>query len=70
MREYHKWEPEETNHPMIMSLIDILIGDEPSEDLGTNLKEIAVPDHLQEQFTKAKQEELKLIMEDSSNSKN
>ncbi|XP_067933658.1 protein HGH1 homolog [Watersipora subatra] len=61
IREYHKWEAETTIHPMIMNLIDILIGDEPSAEVGSNLKEISVPGHLQEQFNKAKQAELDQI---------
>ncbi|CAC5379280.1 unnamed protein product [Mytilus coruscus] len=32
MREYHKWEPERMNHPAIMNLIDVLIGDEPAPE--------------------------------------
>ena len=66
LREYHKWEPEAMCHPIIMNLIDILIGDEPSAELGSNLKEIEVPERLQKQFNEAKQEELKQIMEQSS----
>lgn len=50
MREYHKWEKEAENERVIMNLIDILIADEPAEHLGSNLKEIDVPDHLQKQF--------------------
>ena len=66
MREYHKWEKEVVNHPIINNLIDILIGDEPSAELGSNLKEIEVPARLQEQFESAKQEELNEIMQEST----
>ena len=63
MREYHKWETETANEPLIMNLIDILIGEEPSEELGSNLKEITVPEHLQKQFDDAIEAEKKTAME-------
>ena len=63
MREYHKWETETANEPLIMNLIDILIGEEPSEELGSNLKEITVPEHLQKQFDDAIEAEKKTPMD-------
>ena len=63
MREYHKWETETANEPLIMNLIDILIGEEPSEELGSNLKEITVPEHLQKQFDEAIEAEKKTAMD-------
>ena len=63
MREYHKWETETANEPLIMNLIDILIGEEPSEELGSNLKEITVPEHLQKQFDDAIEAEKKTAMD-------
>ena len=63
MREYHKWETETANEPLIMNLIDILIGEEPSEELGSNLKEITVPEHLQKQFDDAIEAENKTPMD-------
>ena len=63
MREYHKWETETANEPLIMNLIDILIGEEPSEELGSNLKEITVPEHLQKQFDDAFEAEKKTAMD-------
>ena len=46
-----------------MNLIDILIGEEPSEELGSNLKEITVPEHLQKQFDDAFEAEKKTPMD-------
>ena len=63
MREYHKWETETANEPLIMNLIDILIGEEPFEELGSNLKEITVPEHLQKQFDDAIEAENKTPMD-------
>ena len=63
MREYHKWETETANEPLIMNLIDILIGEEPSEELGSNLKEITVPEHLQKQFDETIEAEKKTAMD-------
>lgn len=53
MREYHKWEKNAENERVLMNLIDILIGDEPAEALGSNLKDIDVPEHLQKKFDEA-----------------
>lgn len=68
MREYHKWETETSNELLIMNLIDILIGDEPSEELGTNLREIDVPDHLQKQFNEAQEAEQKAALDPENKS--
>lgn len=51
-----------------MNLIDILIGDEPSEELGTNLREIDVPDHLQKQFNEAQEAEQKAALDPENKS--
>lgn len=68
MRDYHKWETETSNELLIMNLIDILIGDEPSEELGTNLREIDVPDHLQKQFNEAQEAEQKAALDPENKS--
>ncbi|KAF6036878.1 HGH1 [Bugula neritina] len=61
IREYHKSEDKVMNHPMINNLVDILIGDEPSPTLSSNLKELEVPQDLQEQFSNYSKEELKAL---------
>lgn len=54
MREYYAWErkQEPANENAAMNLIDVLIADEPSKEMGENLKELEIPAHLQEQFNK------------------
>lgn len=60
MREYHKWEPERMNHPAIMNLIDVLIGEEPAPE-HENLKDVQVPEHLQKKFIEDDEEEIRQI---------
>ncbi|KAL8602461.1 hypothetical protein ACOMHN_066312 [Nucella lapillus] len=49
MRELHKWEMGGENDDSIMDLIDILIWDEPQEDME-DLHKVDIPSHLQEKF--------------------
>ncbi|XP_053374714.1 protein HGH1 homolog isoform X2 [Mercenaria mercenaria] len=60
MREYYAWERkiDHVNEIAAMSLIDVLIGDEPSEEFGDNLKEVDIPEDIQQDFLKQDQKEL------------
>lgn len=49
LRELHKWEKVEDNIPSILSLVDILIGDEPQKGME-DLHKVDVPVHLQKKF--------------------
>lgn len=50
MRELYKWEKSDECRETIHDLIDILIGEEPSQEHET-LKEVEVPPDLTEKFT-------------------
>lgn len=54
MREYYAWERKEepANETAALNLIDVLIADEPSEEMGDNLKDLEIPDDIQEKFHK------------------
>ena len=58
MREYYAWERERVpvNETTAMNLIDILISDEPPNDMP-NLKEVDIPEDIQEQFHKDDEKE-------------
>ncbi|KAK7499045.1 hypothetical protein BaRGS_00009592, partial [Batillaria attramentaria] len=52
LRELHKWEREKDNIPVILNLIEILIGDEPQEGME-ELHKVEVPVDLQEKIEAA-----------------
>ncbi|KAH3795979.1 protein HGH1 homolog isoform X2 [Dreissena polymorpha] len=60
MREYYAWERKHdpTNEIAAMNLIDLLIGDEPTEEFGENLKEVEIPEDVHAKFVEDDRKEL------------
>ncbi|WAQ93681.1 HGH1-like protein [Mya arenaria] len=52
MREYFKWEREmdPVNEIAAMNVIDMMIGDEPTEEFGENLKDVDIPEDVLKRF--------------------
>lgn len=64
MRELHKWETDRVNNVAIMSLIDILIGDEPKEGME-DLHTVDIDKDLHKELDVALEEKLKEAMDES-----
>ena len=52
MRELHKWEKDEKVCEAIEKLVQVLIGDEPEDNMA-NLHEVEIPDDIKAQFEKS-----------------
>jgi hypothetical protein len=57
LRELHKWEKDERVKLVLEKLVQILIADEPENELE-NFHQITVPDHLSQKFYEFEQTEL------------
>ncbi|XP_071094394.1 protein HGH1 homolog [Haliotis cracherodii] len=64
MRELHKWETDRVNNVAIMSLIDILIGDEPKEGME-DLHTVDIDKDLHKELDVALEEKLKEATDES-----
>jgi hypothetical protein len=52
VRELHKWEKDENVCEAIEKLVQVLIGDEPEDNMA-NLHEVEIPDDIKAQFEKS-----------------
>jgi hypothetical protein len=52
VRELHKWEKDEKVCEAIEKLVQVLIGDEPEDNMA-NLHEVEIPDDIKAQFEKS-----------------